>query len=159
MNTQGRPFGLWTATAMVVGGMIGAGIFVLPGALAPLGWTSAAGWIVAAIGVLAIGRVIAELIVRRPDEPSILTHCGDALGLLAGRMIAWTYWVAIFCTLPVLAMAAMAYLLHLVPNVAHGPWERALGGTVILALLAIVNLRGVRAAGNVQIVTVPRQHL
>ena len=39
-----RPFGIWTATAMVVGGMIGAGIFVLPGALAPFGWAGAASW-------------------------------------------------------------------------------------------------------------------
>ena len=153
MEPLGRPFGLWTATAMVVGGMIGAGIFVLPASLAPFGWTSAGAWIAAGLGVLAIGRVIAELTLRRPEEPSILTHCGDVLGLLAGRMIAWSYWMTIVCSVPVLAMAATAYLLHLAPQVPATPANGALGGTLIVVLLALINLRGVRDAGRLQVVT------
>ncbi len=153
METTERPFGLWTATAMVVGGMIGAGIFVLPGSLAPFGWTSAGGWISAGLGVLAIGRVIAELTLRRPNEPSVLTHCGDVLGLLPGRMIAWSYWMTIVCSVPVLAMAATAYLLHLLPQVPGTSANGAIGGTLIVALLALINLSGVREAGRLQVVT------
>ncbi len=153
METSERPFGLWTASAMVVGGMIGAGIFVLPGSLAPFGWTSAGGWIVAGLGVLAIGRVIAELTLRRPNEPSVLTHCGDVLGLLPGRMIAWSYWMTIVCSLPVLAMAATAYLLHLLPGVPSTSTNGAIGGTLIVLALVLINLRGVRGAGRLQVVT------
>jgi APA family basic amino acid/polyamine antiporter len=74
-----RPFGVWTATAMVAGTMIGAGIFVLPGQLAPLGWTGAVSWIVGGVGVMAIARIIADLTIQRSDEPRILTICGDNL--------------------------------------------------------------------------------
>ena len=148
-----RPFGIWTATAMVVGGMIGAGIFVLPGALAPFGWAGAASWIVAGIGVVAIARIIAALTIAHPEEPSILTICGDILGLLPGRVIAWSYWVAIVCSVPVLSMTAAAYLLHVFPSLPQGPWQRAIGGTAIVVLLAANNLRGVREAGYVQVAT------
>ena len=153
MTELARPFGLWTATAMVVGGMIGAGIFVLPGALAPLGWAGAASWIAAGLGVIAIARIIAALTVQHPDEPSIMTTCGDILGLLPGRVIAWSYWVTIVCSVPVLSMTAAAYLLHVFPAVPQGPWERALGGTAVVVLLAATNLRGVREAGYVQVTT------
>lgn len=153
MTDLARPFGIWTATAMVVGGMIGAGIFVLPGALAPYGWAGAASWIVASAGVIAIARIIAAFAVQRPDEPSVLTTCGDVLGLLPGRLLTWGYWMTIVTSLPVLSMTAAAYLFHLVPDVAAGPWERALGGIAIILLLTMTNLRGVREAGRVQVTT------
>ncbi|HWU95192.1 MAG TPA: amino acid permease, partial [Sphingomonas sp.] len=47
MGEGKRPFGFWTAAALVVGGMIGSGIFVLPAQLAPFGWTGAAAWVCA----------------------------------------------------------------------------------------------------------------
>ncbi len=86
-----RSFGFWTAISMVVGSMIGGSIFVLPSSLAQFGWTSTVGWLAAGIGVLAIARVITDLTVRNPEEPSVLTICGDVLGLLPGRIIAWSY--------------------------------------------------------------------
>lgn len=146
-----RPFGVWTATAMVVGTMIGAGIFVLPGQLAPLGWTGAVSWIVGGVGVMAIARIIADLTIQRSDEPSILTICGDILGLLPGRVIAWSYWVSIVCSMAVVAMAGAAYLLHLIPSLSHGPLEQAIGGTVIVAALTAINIRSVRNVGNLQV--------
>ncbi|NRD89914.1 hypothetical protein C8024_11300 [Sphingopyxis sp. BSNA05] len=146
-----RPFGVWTATAMVVGTMIGAGIFVLPGQLAPLGWTGAVSWIVGGMGVLAIARIIADLTIQRSREPSILTICGDILGLLPGRVIAWSYWVSLIGSVSVVAMAGAAYLLHLFPSLPHGPLEQAIGGTAIVAALTTINIRGVRSAGNFQV--------
>ena len=53
-----RPFGFWTATALVVGGMIGSGIFMMPAALAPFGWTGSIAWIVSIAGALAIATVM-----------------------------------------------------------------------------------------------------
>ena len=43
-NTD-RPFGFWTATALIMGGKIGSGIFLLPVAIAPYGWTGELAWI------------------------------------------------------------------------------------------------------------------
>lgn len=152
-DTIERPFGLWTATAMVVGGMIGGGIFALPAALAPYGWTGTVAWLIAGAGALLIAWVITALIARHPQEPSIVTTCGDILGLLPGRLMAWIYWVTVVTSLPVLGMTATAYLLHLVPGAPQGTWPQVVGGTLILLALAALNLRGVRAAGVFQVAT------
>ncbi len=147
-----RAFGPWTATAMVVGTMIGAGIFVLPSSLAPFGWTAAAGWIIGGAGVLAIAKAIAALTIRYPEEPGILTICGDILGLLAGRIMAWSYWVGAVGSAAVLALVAGEYLLFLVPIEAPKGAASLIGLTVLLALTAI-NLRGIRDAGRLQVAT------
>ncbi len=153
MSDAPRPFGFWTATAMVVGTMIGAGIFVLPSQMAPLGWTGAAAWIIAALGVMAIAVVIADLTRQRPDEPSIIATCGDILGLLPARVLAWTYWTAVWCSSAVLAITATNYLTRLFPILGPDPLRIALVSTGIIAALTALNLRGARSAGRFQIVT------
>lgn len=50
MTESKRPFGFWTATALVIGNMIGSGFFALPAQLAPYGFTSVAAWIAAIAG-------------------------------------------------------------------------------------------------------------
>ncbi|HEY7840934.1 MAG TPA: amino acid permease, partial [Gammaproteobacteria bacterium] len=51
-----RKLGFWMCTALVMGNMIGSGIFLLPASLAPFGGISIIGWLISAAGaaVLAI---------------------------------------------------------------------------------------------------------
>ena len=60
-TTQGRPLGLWMATALVVGSMIGSGVFMLPAALAPYGAASLVGWGIALTGALLLAATFAKL--------------------------------------------------------------------------------------------------
>ncbi len=53
--------GFWTAVALVMGNMIGSGIFLLPASLAPFGGLSIAGWLVSASGAMALAVVFARL--------------------------------------------------------------------------------------------------
>lgn len=147
-----RAFGPWTATAMVVGTMIGAGIFVLPSALAPFGWTGLAGWLIGGAGVLAIGIVIGALTIRYPDEPGIITICGDILGLTAGRIMAWSFWVGLIGSAAVLAIVAGEYVLFLLHQEAPKGTASLIGLGLLLGIAAI-NLRGVRDAGRFQVAT------
>lgn len=148
-----RSFGFWTSVSMVVGTMIGAGIFALPSSLASFGWTSAIGWVVAGLGAMSIARVIAQLTLDRPQEPSIMTISGDVLGLLPGRMIAWSYWIALIGAAAVLSVVAASYLLYLLPGSSAGGFVQSLLAFGILAAIAILNVRGVRSAGRFQVVT------
>ena len=150
---QQRPFGIWTATAMVVGSMIGAGIFVLPGQLAPFGWTGLAAWIAAGLGAMALGLVIADLTKAMPDEPSLIAICGEVLGPLFGVLIGWSYWVSLWCGTAVVATTAASYLSSLLPGQSATPIQIALGGVGIVISLTLLNLRGARAAGRFQVVT------
>lgn len=153
MLDQKRPFGIWTAVALVVGSMIGAGIFVLPAQLAPFGWTAMAAWIAAGLGAAAIALVIADLTKAMPEEPGLLSICGRVLGPLAGVLLAWSYWVSLWCATAVVATTAASYLGTLVPALGASALTTALAGSVIVGLLTLLNLRGARAAGQFQVAT------
>ena len=138
---------------MVVGSMIGAGIFVLPSSLAPFGWTSIVSWIFTGLGVMAIALVIAQLTKERPQEPSILTISGDILGLLPSRMIAWSYWFALVGSSATLAVVAATYLLYLMPWATDASWSQPLLAFFILAAITLLNMQGLRGAGQFQVIT------
>ena len=53
--------GLWTSTSLVVGNMIGAGVFMMPATLAGYGGISLIGWVCSAIGAFLIAKVFAHL--------------------------------------------------------------------------------------------------
>lgn len=147
-----RSFGPWTASALVVGTMIGAGIFAMPSALAPYGWTAAGGWLIGGAGALAIGIVIGALTIRYPEEPSIVTICGDILGLMAGRIMAWSFWVGLIGSAAVLAIVSGEYTLFLLHVDAPGITGSLIGLGYLLAITAL-NLRGVKEAGRFQVAT------
>jgi APA family basic amino acid/polyamine antiporter len=148
-----RPFGFWTALALVVGGMIGAGIFVLPAQLAPYGATGIAAWIIAILGAMLLGLVIAALVEARPDAPGLVTLCGEILGPLAGLLIGWNYWIAVWASLAVLAATASSYLAMFVPAFARTPLHLVVTAIAILWALTLLNLAGLRSAGRFQVLT------
>ncbi|MBG9804707.1 amino acid permease [Brevibacillus laterosporus] len=97
-----KKWGAWMLTAIVVGNMVGSGIFMLPASLArlasPLAVTLA--WLLTGFGVLLIGLVFGNLAIRRPDLTAGPQSYASALfrnprrGKVFGFIIAWGYWVA-----------------------------------------------------------------
>lgn len=152
-DTAARPFGLWTATALVIGGMVGAGIFVLPAQLAPFGWTGVAAWGVAISGTLVLVSVIARLTRAMPQATGLVAITGAALGPLPGVLFGWSYWVSIWAANAVLALTATRYLAEFFPVLAATPLANAVSGVAMIWLLTALNLAGARAAGNFQVLT------
>ena len=77
----------------------------------------------------------------------------QAFGNLAGFLVAWGYWISVWCTNAALAVAFVGYLDPFFPSIVRNP---ARAGTLAVAtiwVLTAVNIRGVRTAGRVQIVT------
>lgn len=153
MSQDNRPFGIWTAAALVVGSMIGAGIFVLPGQLAPFGWTGLAAWIAAGLGAMAIALVIADLTATMPEEPGLIAICGRVIGPLAGVLLGWSYWISLWCATAVVATTAASYLGALWAGLSETPLRTALAGSLIVLSITALNLRGARAAGQFQVAT------
>ncbi|MBO1510748.1 amino acid permease [Metabacillus bambusae] len=97
-----KKWGLLILTSLVVGNMVGSGIFMLPSTLAqtasPLGVTFA--WIITGIGVLMIALVFGKLSIRRPDltagPQSYARELFDSRskGKVAGFGMVWGYWIA-----------------------------------------------------------------
>ena len=61
-----RALGFWALLALVIGNMIGSGIYLLPATLAPLGWNQMLGWLITIGGALCLAKVFAGLSARIP---------------------------------------------------------------------------------------------
>ena len=149
---EARPFGIWTASSLVVGLMIGVGIYGLPGELAPFGWSAVVGWGVAALGTLACVLALNGLILARPGEPSLMAMCGAVLGEGVGVAIAWSYWTSLWCGNAAMATVIAQYGAGMIPGYHPGPFAVGAIGATVLALNTALNLVGVREAGRMQVV-------
>ena len=83
-------------TAMVVGGMVGAGIFSLPrtfaSATGPLGAVIA--WLIAGTGMYMLARVFQALAERRPDiDAGVYAYAREGFGDYPGFLSAFGYWI------------------------------------------------------------------
>lgn len=152
-NVSARPFGFWTATALVVGGMIGSGIFLMPSALAPYGWTSVAAWGVSIGGAVAIAYTLARLAQTLPAAPGAIAVVAEVLGPLPGVLIGWSYWVSIWAANAAIAIAATSYLAVFLPGLNATPLTGAMVSVGLIWLLTLLNLSGARRVGEFQVVT------
>ena len=73
-----QKIGKWTSTSLVLGNMIGSGIFLLPTSLAAYGGVSLLGWLVSAVGALLLAEVFASLsrIVPKSGGPYTYSRAG-----------------------------------------------------------------------------------
>lgn len=148
-----RPFGFWTATALIIGGMVGSGIFLLPAALAPFGWTGVLAWVVSITGALAIAYVIARLAQAAPHESGIVAMTGAILGPMPGVLVGWSYWVSTWAAVAAIAIAATSYLSVFVPALAATPLTGSLSSVALIWCLTALNLAGAAVAGRFQVIT------
>lgn len=95
-NAKQRPLGFWMGTALVVGNMIGSGIFLLPASLAPYGGISIIGWLFTATGAVFLAITFARLSWLIPKAGGPYAYARAGFGDLAGFMVAWGYWIAIW---------------------------------------------------------------
>jgi APA family basic amino acid/polyamine antiporter len=149
----GRPFGVWTAAALVVGSMIGAGVFALPAVVAPLGWTGVAAWLAAILGGLLLAIVLAQLTAHRPEETGLIAIIGSALGPLGGVICGWSFWISCWSANAIIALTAINYLGTFWPIFTASPAITALFATGAMWLLTLLNLQGATAAGRFQVTT------
>ena len=145
--------GPWTATALVVGNIIGVGVFMVPVSLAPYGWGSLLGWAVTLTGALCLAWVFATLSRHLPHAGGAMGIVREAFGGDTAFLNAWGYWVSVWVANAVIVIGAVSYLGKLVPALDRSRPLSAITGVGLLWCFAAVNWRGVQTAGRVQLVT------
>lgn len=148
-----RTIGFWTAVALVMGNMIGSGVFLLPASLAPYGGISLAGWMVSTAGAVLLALVFARLSRVDPAAGGPYAYTRRAFGDLPAFLVAWGYWISVWCTNAALSVAFVGYLDPFIPGTVRHPASAAALAVATLWVLTAVNVRGVRTAGRVQVVT------
>ncbi|MFJ2577968.1 amino acid permease [Kitasatospora aureofaciens] len=148
----GRRFGLPTATALVMGNIIGGGIFMIPAAVAPFGTVSLVSFAVLTVGAIALALVFGQLARRNPQTGGPYVYAREAFGDFAGFISAWSYWITTWVSNAALAVAAVGYLDVLVP-IGHSTVLTIAAALTVQWLPALANLAGTRYVGAVQLVS------
>ncbi len=145
-----RQLGIAMATALVIGNMIGAGIFLVPSVLAPFGTNAMYGWGVAIGGAMLIAITLAKLSAHIQGGPFVYVE--EAFGPEIAFIVMWSYLVSVWTASAILPIAAISNLSHIAPVLGR-PIVAPASAIVILWLMFLVNANGARAAGFVQLVT------
>jgi APA family basic amino acid/polyamine antiporter len=141
------------STALVVGNMIGSGVYLLPATLAPYGWNALFGWIVTIAGGLCLAFVFARLARALPREGGPYAYTRAAFGPAVAFLVAWSYWVCIWVGNAAVATGSVSYLSVFFPEIANVPGLHAVVTLAAIWLFTAVNCLGVQAAGRVQLFT------
>lgn len=148
-----KQLGLWTTTSLVVGSMIGSGIFSIPTALAPYGGISLIGWGVAAAGALFMAKVLGKLSKVIPAKGGPYAYSKEAFGDLTAFIVAWGYLISIWATNAAITITFVSYLSVFIPALAENNFLAGLAGLLTLWFLTAINSHNIKSAGRLQLVS------
>jgi arginine:agmatine antiporter len=146
------PVGLFGATAIVAGGMIGSGIYLLPATLAPTGSISLLGWIAASGAALALAGVFAFLAAAAPAATGLAAYVEEGLGAFPATVAAFIYWTECTVGNVAIALAGAGALGFLVPALA-GPAPRLAVTLAMIWLSVAACAVGPRLIGRIEALT------
>ncbi|HEY8379693.1 MAG TPA: amino acid permease [Nannocystis sp.] len=149
-----RGLGVVATTALVVGNMIGSGIYVIPSSLAetagPLGLVA---WAINTAGYLCLTAVFADLGGAYPISGGLQAFARRAFGDFVGLEVGFLYWLCAVIGNAAFLTAFVGYLAVLWPA-AEDPATAFLVSQLLLWGLTITNWLGVRLGGAIQVITV-----
>jgi len=175
-----RVLGLGSAVAIVIGTVIGSGVFLVPSTMIRFVGSVQelfAVWVVAGLLTLFGALTYAELAAAMPEAGGEYVYLSAAYGPFWGYLYGWTQlWVAKSGSIATLAAGFYTYLTAFFPALGISilvlPWHIGPGGSLleihygqvvaiaVILVLAAVNYVGVRSGGNVQVfVTVVKMAL
>jgi APA family basic amino acid/polyamine antiporter len=153
-NKPIKKLGLWMSTSLVIGNMIGAGIFLMPAALAAYGGISIFGWLFSAMGALLLATVfsrLSKLIQNKNGGPYVYTK--EGLGDFAGFLVAWGYWISTWVANAAITIAFISALTVFFPVLGTNALYAVLLGLCTIWFLTWINAKGIRESGKMQVIT------
>jgi len=151
-SREGGRFGLNAAVALIVGSIIGVGIFNLPTSLAGYGPISLVSMALTTLGALALALLFASLSRRLPADGGPYAYARVAYGNGLGFANAWSYWITAWAGNAAIAVGWVLYVEEFV-NTGHNRLGSVLLVLVGLWIPAAINLSGVKNMGSVQVIT------
>jgi len=151
-RTLERVLGLRELIFIVIGTVIGSGIFIVPatvlqqtgGDIGP----ALLVWLIAGILSLLGALTYGELGAMDPEAGGLYVYIRDAFGPLPAFLYGWTLFFVISSgSVATLAVATTGYLSQLVPL---SPLESKFAALAMVAIIAIINVRGTRESARVQ---------
>ncbi len=156
---KARALGLTSATGLVIGSIIGTGVFTMPAVLASAGTVSLLVLAVIAVGAMLLATLFGQLTRRVPNaDGGLYAYARHEFGDFAGYLTGWCYWIQAWAGNAAIVSAWVFYvdaLFGIHPS-GIGNWGIALAG---LWIPAAINLAGVRQMAWFQNLTVALKFL
>ena len=154
MASKSQKIGLITATSLVVGNMIGSGIFVLPATLAKYGSISLLGWLFTAAGALVLAKIfsnLSKILVNKSGGPYVFAK--EGFGDFIGFLVAWGYWISCWVVNAGIAVAIISALTIFFPVLETNSLLAVIIGLGFIWFFTWINIKGVKTSGKFQVVT------
>ena len=145
-----RMLGKWMSAAMVVGTMVGSGIYLLPTTLAPFGLNLVFAFLLTGLGTMCLAFALARMAAQIPGGPFV--YIDRSFGERTAFVTLWCYTISQVTGVSGVTVAVAGALGHIYPAVQSGPGLIAVALAAIGVLVA-VNMRGARSAGVLQVIT------
>lgn len=156
-RAETRNLGKGMLTALVIGSMIGAGVFSLPQNMAAKAGPLAIliGWAITGIGMLALAMVYQSLSQRMPNLNSgPYAYARAGFGDFIGFNSAWGYWLSAWLGNVSYAVVLFGALSYFLPAFGEGnTWQAILGASIVLWLIHALILSGIRTAAITNLIT------
>jgi len=146
--------GLWTSTSLVVGNMIGSGVFLMPAAMAAFGTVGLLGWLFSAIGSFFLAKVfsnLSKLIPNKTGGPYVYTRAG--FGDFTGFLVAWGYWIANCGANAAIVISFISAMSVFFPALATNTLASVTIGLGSIWIITGINSLGVALSGRFQLIT------
>ena len=147
-----KKLGVWMLTSLVVGNMVGSGVFLLPASLAKFGSITIFSWIATAIGAMFLALVFAKLSKMFPKTGGPYIYCKEGFGNFIGFQVAYNFWICKWAGSAAIATALTGYLSAFFPVLDHNNFYAFLVTAGAVWLFTLVNIIGVHLAGSFQLV-------
>ena len=154
MKSSHQKIGLISATSLVVGNMIGAGVFVLPAALSKYGSIGLIGWLISAFGAIILAIIfssLSKIISDKSGGPYVYSKNG--FGDFIGFLVAWGYWVCTWIGNGAIVISVIGASGFFFPAITNNPVFSVTYGISIIWILTYINTRGIKDSAIVQIIT------
>ncbi len=151
-----KPIGFWSATALGIGAMVGAGIFALLGEASTISGSAVyLSFIIGGIIAMFSGYSLGKLGSRYPSAGGIIEYLTQAygVGFFTGTMGVVLYFAAVV-SLSLVAEAFGNYAVTFLDLKGDGEVEQQIFSIGIVVLLVLVNLKGAKQVAFWEIITV-----
>ena len=149
---QSQGFGLPAAIALIMGSIIGVGIFNLPTSLAPYGPITIISMALTTVGALLLAVLFGALSRRLPADGGPYAYARVAFGNPLGFANAWSYWITAWAGNAAIAVGWVLYVEHFI-NKDHDKWASILLVLAGLWIAAFINLSGAKNMASIQTLT------
>ena len=152
--------GLTSSTALVVGSIIGTGVFTMPAVMAGAGMVSIVTLGIISVCAVLLGMMFGQLTKRIPtSDGGLYAYARHEFGDFAGFLTAWCYWITCWAGNAAIVASWVLYVESLFNINNPSMWTNVLIAMTGLWIPAVVNLGGIRGMAWFQNVTVVLKYL